>query len=308
MKRISFFFISCIANFTTVTAQIPKVSTGTIKRFENFSSKYVVPRNIDVWLPENYSSKKKYPVLYMHDGRSLFDSSIVWNHQEWGVDEVLGKMMTQKKMRECIVVGIWNAEALRHMEYFPQKPFETLSKVQQDSIFIANRSNGKSVFKVDSLRSDNYLQFLVKELKPFIDRTFSTLRGRSNTFVAGSSMGGLISLYAICEYPDIFGGAACLSTHWPGVFTTVNNPIPGAFIQYMHTHLPPPQTHRIYFDYGSATLDAMYKPYQQQADVVMQQKGYSASNWITREFPGDDHSETSWNRRLHIPVLFLLGK
>ena len=156
--------------------------------------------------------------------------------------------------------------------------------------------------------TDNYLKIIVTELKPFIDSSFSTLSDQSNTFIAGSSMGGLISMYAICEYPKVFGGAACLSTHWTGIFTAENNPIPAAFMEYLQKHLPSSKNHKIYFDYGSETLDALYKPFQLQADQIMQQKGYTANNWITKEFIGADHSERSWNKRLDIPVLFLLKK
>lgn len=63
--------------------------------------------------------------------------------------------------------------------------------------------------------SDHYLEFLVAELKPFIDSQYRTLPGQPHTFIMGSSMGGLISLYATLEYPHIFAGAGCLSTHWP---------------------------------------------------------------------------------------------
>ena len=305
LKNVFLFFISYLFTIQMV-AQIPKVSNGKIQRFENFSSKYVVSRNIDVWIPADYSPSKKYAVLYMHDGGSLYDSTIMWNRQEWGVDETMGKLISENKIRECIVVGIWNAADLRHLEYFPQKPFESLASVQQDSIFKANRNNGESIFKTDTLKSDNYLKFLVKELKPFIDSSFSTLKDQSNTFVAGSSMGGLISLYAICEYPNVFGGAACLSTHWPGIFTVENNPIPAAFMNYIGKHLPSPNTHRIYFDYGSATLDAMYKPFQQMADSILKLKGFGPKNWVTKEFPGEEHSEKAWSRRFYLPVLFLL--
>ena len=148
----------------------------------------------------------------------------------------------------------------------------------------------------------------MKELKPFIDSNFSTLKNRQNTFIAGSSMGGLISMYAICEYPLVFGGAACLSTHWPGIFTTINNPVPAAFLQYLTTHLPAPGTHKFYFDYGTATLDSMYKPFQLQADAIMRQMGYTARNWMSKEFIGDDHSEASWRKRFHIPAFFLLSE
>ncbi len=157
-------------------------------------------------------------------------------------------------------------------------------------------------------QSDNYLKFIVTELKPYIDKFYPTRKGRKDTFIAGSSMGGLISLYAICEYPEVFGGAACLSTHWPGIFAIDNNPVPGAFVNYLQNHLPDSKNHKIYFDYGDQTLDAMYPPLQKQVDEVMMAKGFKDKNWITRYFPGENHSEIAWNKRLDIPLLFLLKK
>jgi enterochelin esterase-like enzyme len=121
-------------------------------------------------------------------------------------------------------------------------------------------------------------------------------------------MGGLISMYAICEYPQIFGGAACISTHWPGIFRTDNNPLPAAEMQYLAGSLPSPRNHKLYFDYGSQTLDALYKPYQLEADEIIKSKGYNAKNWTTREFAGKDHSERAWKERFTQPLLFLLGR
>ncbi|UEG50172.1 hypothetical protein LK994_01625 [Ferruginibacter lapsinanis] len=288
-------------------AQTPKVSSGSVKRFENFASKYVDARNIDVWLPKGYSTKKKYQVLYMHDGQMLFDSAITWNHQAWEVDEVVGKLISQKKIKPCIVVGIWNSGANRDIDYVPQKPFETISPAQQDSLLKVRKPDGSPAFS-GKVRSDKYLKFLVTELKPFIDKTFSTLSDRKNTFIAGSSKGGLISMYAICEYPAIFGGAACLSTHWTGVYTSDNNPIPDKILQYLSVHLPSPKNHRIYFDYGTETLDVLYERFQLKADAIMKAKGYTTTNWITKKFQGDDHSENAWRKRLHIPMTFLLNK
>ena len=131
-------------------------------------------------------------------------------------------------------------------------------------------------------------------------------KNKKHTFIAGSSMGGLISLYAICEYPKVFGGAACLSTHWPGVFYTDKNPIPEQFFKYLKKKLPNPNNHKIYFDFGTATLDAMYEPYQIEVDKIMKQKGYTSKSWITKKFEGEDHSEVAWAKRLHIPLVFLL--
>lgn len=289
-------------------AQLPAVSTGSIKRFEKFESTYVDARNVDVWLPDGYSASKKYNVLYMQDGQMLYDSSTTWNKTSWDVDDAVARLLGENKIKNVIVVGIWNGDKTRHADYFPQKPFESLTTEQKDTLYNKNRPNGNSVFNGHKVNSDGYLKFLVTELKPFIDKTFSTYTGRKNTFVAGSSMGGLISMYAICEYPNVFGGAACLSTHWPGIFTLENNPIPDAFIAYLKSSLPNPKTHKIYFDYGDQTLDALYPSLQLKVDEMMREKGYKENNWTTKYFPGDDHSERSWRGRLDFPLLFLLGK
>ena len=281
---------------------------GTIKHFENFPSAFVDSRNVDVWLPDDYSAKKKYAVLYMHDGQMLFDSAITWNKQEWGVEDVLGKLIREHKIRDCIVVGIWNNDQYRHAEYFPQKALEYLTSGEKTELLNTTTGEEKRRLLLEGPVADNYLKFLVQELKPAIDSCFSTFKDRKNTFIAGSSMGGLISMYAICEYPDIFGGAACISTHWPGTFKAEDNPVPGAFLAYLKDHLPSPKTHKIYFDYGTETLDAMYKPYQQLADAIMKAKGYTSKNWITMEFVGEGHTEKAWGKRLDIPLTFLLGK
>jgi len=75
----------------------------------------------------------------MHDGQMLFDSTLTWNKQEWGVDETLSQLMREKKIKDCIVVGIWNGGRSRHAEYFPQKPFESLSKTQQEIDYLEER-------------------------------------------------------------------------------------------------------------------------------------------------------------------------
>jgi len=290
----------------TADAQLPVPASGKIVRHENFSSVFVTSRHIDVWLPEGYDNKKKYAVLYMHDGQMLYDANTTWNKQEWGVDETLTLLKQNKKMRECIVVGVWNGGPTRHADYFPQKPFESLGANQKELLYTAVRNSGQSVFQGFEINSDNYLRFLVKELKPFIDKTYSTYSDRANTFIAGSSMGGLISMYALCEYPEIFGGAACLSTHWPGIFNMENNPLPDAFISYLKAFLPSEKNHKIYFDTGDQTLDALYPPIQKRVDDVMKARGYTKKHWITKYDPGADHSENSWKKRLDIPLAFLL--
>lgn len=155
--------------------------------------------------------------------------------------------------------------------------------------------------------ADNYLKFITSELKPFIDATYSTKPDQKNTFIAGSSMGGLISMYAICEYPQIFSGAGCLSTHWIGTFDN-NKEIPAAFNEYLKQHLPSPRNHKIYFDHGTVGLDANYPEFQKMIDATVKAAGYTDKSLMTLEFLGDDHNETCWAARLHIPLTFLLKK
>ena len=300
MKKIIVSFVSFWVMVQAANAQLP-VSSGKLERFENFSYPGISPRTVDVYLPEGYSTGKKNAVIYMHDGQMLFDSTKTWNRQEWGVDETIGNLLKEGKIRDCIVVAIWNSGQERFTDYFPQKPLEALPSRFRDSLLHT------ALFPVPP-RADAYLRFLVQRLKPFIDSAYSTRPDRENTFIAGSSMGGLISMYAICEYPNIFGGAACLSTHWPGVFDTINNPIPDAFLDYLKKTIPDPKTHRFYFDHGTATLDALYGSSQSRVDKVFLSKGYNAGNFLSRSFPGDDHSESAWRKRLFIPIEFLLRK
>lgn len=290
-----------------IYCQMPKVTSGKIEHFDNFKSSFVDARNIDVWLPDDYSEEEKYAVIYMHDGQMLFDNNITWNKQSWEVDETAGKLNAEGKTKKFIVVGIWNNGQKRHFEYFPQKAFRKLSAEEKEFVSNSLKLKGR-INETFNPISDNYLKFIVTELKPIIDIHFSTLKDKDNTFIAGSSMGSLISLYAICEYPDVFGAAACLSTHWTGIFQLEDNPVPAAFFDYMRTYLPDPRTHRIYFDYGDQTLDQLYFSLQLTANDIMREKGFNNANWKTLLFPGKDHSEKSWAERLNIPLEFLLKK
>jgi predicted alpha/beta superfamily hydrolase len=119
--------------------------------------------------------------------------------------------------------------------------------------------------------SDNYLRFLVYELKPFVDRRYRTRPEREFTFLMGSSMGGLISLYAICEYPHIFGGAGCLSTHWPIAHRS--------FGKYLKARLPGPRRHKIYLDYGDEANSAGYLVRQKRVEHIIQGEGAIHLDW-----------------------------
>ena len=179
----------------------PRKSTAN-KNVSIIDTAFFIPqlnrtRRIWIYLPPSYNtSTKKYPVLYMHDGQNVFDDATSFSG-EWGVDEAIDTLGLKSK--ECIVVGIDNGGDKRLNEYCPYD-----FTLNGNAAF--NKGEGKS-----------YVDFLVKSLKPFIDKKYRTLKDKKNTYTAGSSMGGLISMYAILKYPKVFGGAGVFSpAFWVG--------------------------------------------------------------------------------------------
>ena len=180
------------------SSRLPKKSTAS-KNVEVIDTAFFIPqlsrtRRVWVYVPPTYNtSDEKYPVLYMHDGQNVFDDVTSFSG-EWGVDEAIDTLGL--KYKECIVVGIDNGGNERLSEY---SPYDFRWQTGQNSF-----ANIKAV-------GDKYVDFLVKTLKPFIDKKYRTLKNKENTFTAGSSMGGLISMYALLKYPKKFGGAGVFS-------------------------------------------------------------------------------------------------
>ncbi len=279
----------------------PKPQHGSIISLKQFPSEYVDKRQVDIWLPEGFdpASKQKYAVLYMHDGQNLFDTHYGFNGQIWAADVSMQQLIDDGKVLPTIIVGIWNTPK-RFEEYLPAPAFNGLTAYQQYLIKGEHRG---------AMRSNEYLQFIVKEIKPYIDAHYPTHKGPEHTFISGSSMGGLISAYALAVYPEVFGGAACLSTHWPLSLESNDTAFSRPFMLYLAKNLPAPGSHKIYFDYGTETLDARYELHQNVMDSVMKSMGYvHGVNWETRKFEGDAHNEAAWRARFAFPLKFLMGK
>lgn len=293
-------FVGCQSkNFDAKDHQSPiTIQPQSYLVYKDFPSENITSRDIEIWLPETYSQLDALPVLYLFDGQNIFHGTRGWSgeyNNGWQVDEVLDSLIKAEKIPPVIVVGIPNSPN-RMAEYMPAKPYELVKQRIAE-----NTHDWYKSFATTPPESDQQLKFIVEELKPFIDANFKTKQGRANTYIGGSSMGGLISAYAICEYPDIFGGAACFSTHWP--------PLEGVFLDYIKEHLPDPSTHKIYFDYGTEGLDGEYEPFQNIADAAMEKRGFvKDKNWKTIKFEGHDHNERDWHRRFHLPMEFLMGE
>ena len=142
----------------------------------------------------------------MHDGQNLYAPANPWNHGPWDVDRQLLALRASGRLRKAMVVGIDNAGADRSREFAPQLALERLPERQRHRGIGADGS---------TLLGEAYLRFVVEELKPFVDGRYRTRPGPEGTFLMGSSLGGVVSAYALARYPQVFGAAACLSTHWP---------------------------------------------------------------------------------------------
>ncbi len=180
-----------IAGWKDAFPAVPKKHTASAN-VQVLDSAFWIPqlqryRRITIYLPPGYKTGlKRFPVLYMHDGQNLFDEYTA-GYGEWGVDECLDSLISIKKEKPCIVVGIDNGPH-RLTEYNPFY-FEQFGKGEGDA----------------------YVNFIARTLKPFIDSAYRTLSTAPNTIIAGSSMGGLISYYAALKYPQTFGKAGIFS-------------------------------------------------------------------------------------------------
>ncbi|KAF6258031.1 Alpha/Beta hydrolase protein [Scenedesmus sp. NREL 46B-D3] len=245
-----------------------------VDTLDPFPSELAPPRRVDIMLPPSYHTSPpttRFPVLYMHDGQNAIDPATSFLSVDWGLDEALLAGLDSGSLREFIAVLVWNTPQ-RLQEYMPAEALRWLMAQEQcwyDRV------------------EDRYYNPTSNAYLGMLD-----LPGRDQTAMMGSSMGGLAALYALQRHPEVFGAAACLSTHWvPG------GGLPVAWLA--QGHIPDPATHRLYFDHGSEGLDAEYGPYQKQVDQLCRAAGYTEGvNYQSLVFSGEAHNELAWRKRL----------
>lgn len=282
---------------------LQNASSGSIDRLYVYSPELGDTVTVDVWLPDGYGadSDRRYPVIYMHDGQNLFDAATTWNRQSWDMDSVTGTLIAQGNIEAPVIVGIHSVAESRIGDLMPENAISYL-KDDSDTLMTAFSSLSSR-----PVRGNAYARFVATTLKQGIDTLYRTMPDRAHTSVMGSSMGGLMTLYAICEYPDVFGSAACLSTHWVGV-TDGNPAFAEAMESYTAAKLPDAATHRLYLDRGTATIDSLYGPAQTRIIRLVRSRGYEMGvNLDTLTAQGAPHEERAWNARVSRPLTFLLG-
>lgn len=310
MRLIPWLLCCLLVPFATHAEPAPEpvlaqVEAGRVERIE-FAPAELAARTVDVWLPPGYPGDAPYATLYMHDGQMLFDASATWNRQAWEVERTAAAMLESGALRPFIVVGIWNAGEHRYCDYLPQRVFESMPEDIRRRWRVAEREPGRPLF-AGPPAADAYVRFLVGELREAIEARYAVSRKPEDRFLMGSSMGGLISLYALLERPQQFGGAAALSTHWPGGFDPDDESFARAMRAYLRERLPALLEQKIWMDHGTETLDALYPPLQREVDAVFEASPLPPSQWRSREYPGTDHSERAWAARLADPLRFLLA-
>jgi enterochelin esterase-like enzyme len=271
-----------------------------------FPSTHVDPRNVHIWLPTGYhSSSQRYPVIYFQDGQNAFSPAFAFRGEPWNLDQALLARERARRDSGVIIVAIWNT-AKRRSE-FALNQIEVRLPIDLQSRL--NRESGHPP------AGDNYLKFIVRELKPFIDRTYRTNPDPASTILMGASRGAILSLYGLCEFPHTFGAAACLSTHWllvsaPGTGTNPNLEAPAvskAIEEYIAEKLPHSRTHRVWMDHGNLNLDSYYQPYQHKVDMAFLAKDWTiGQDFQSRLYPGSDHNEVAWRTRVAEPLDFVL--
>lgn len=269
----------------------------SLHHYANFKLPGLLPRDVWVWTPPQYDAhpNARFPVIYMQDGQNVFVPERSYTGVTWGAAETVSKLSRFGFIQPAILVGIDNTPN-RMGDYLPTQPFTT----PEGKAFVA-KLKAESAEELDRFDfvANRYLRLIVKKIKPRIDRDFRTFPDREHTLVMGSSMGGLISFYALVHYPDVFGKAGCFSTHWP-VLGDFNAP-------YLRTFLPEPGHHQLYFDFGTGEGDNQYAPYQAVVDDILQEKGYRfGQDWLTRVAPGGIHHEKAWRKRFHLALRFFL--
>jgi len=246
-------------------------------------------RDVVVYLPPGYDAPgnaRKYPVVYLHDGQNVFNPRSAFMGREWGLDETAEALIRAGRMPPVIMVGVYNNGAKRIEEY--------------TDVPDTKYGGGKA---------DAYGDFLIREMKPWVDRHFRTQADAAHTAVMGSSLGGLVSLYLSWKHPDVFGlcGALSPSLWWADGHLTK------ALAQ---TEGRGPS--RVWIDMGTAEgggedadgngVNDFVDDLREMRDVLLE-KGYRLDDTLHyREVPGAEHNEPAWAERADEALMALFPK
>jgi predicted alpha/beta superfamily hydrolase len=227
-------------------------------------------RTFQVWLPENYAkTSEPFAVLYMHDGQNLFEPAESFAGVDWKVDETISKMLHTNRIHNCIVVGI------------PNSP----DRMQELNLFTDD--------------GEKYADYIVNEVKPFIDAHYRTIKSPEFTGIMGSSMGGLMSFQMACKYPHIFGLSGCLSPAFPRTY--------GQIFELVKDKSVIPSSVKFYLDTGEFE-PPIVETYFRMMKILKEHGLQEGHNLLGFYDENATHCEAAWAKRLHIPLEFMFGR
>ncbi len=261
---------------------IQPVLTGLQKRHPGFKSRFLGPRDVIVYLPPGYDKEpsRRYPVLYMHDGQNIFDSSHMG--MEWQMDEIAERLIAAGSIEPAIIVGVGNTEA-RIDEYSPTA--------------VKRWDGGEGLV---GGKADLYGRLLIEELKPLIDKTYRTRPDARSTSLGGASLGGLVSLYLGLKHPDVFGGGLLVVSSAAGwdeqmIVKTV-------------AALPAKTPQRIWLDMGTREGEEALVAVHRLRDALAAKGWKLGADLRYLEVERGGHDELSWAPRVEPMLRFLYGK
>lgn len=295
-----------------VTAGAPEPASTTsysaparFVEIERIAAAGLPDQRLTIWLPPGYDgSTRRYPVLYMHDGHNLFDPANSNFDKVWAADEAMLSAMRSGKVAPHIIVGVWAPGGDRYRQYLPQSLYEMAEGTPRAAM---------EAMVEGPVISRAYLDWLAGPLKRWIDDNYRTLPGRDATAIMGSSMGGLMSCYAILEKPQVYGRAGCISSHWPAADPTAvgkaNPELIALWERWFAERLGSPGGRRVWMDHGTATLDAYYAPYQQAINASFREAAWREGRDFRSEvYEGAAHEENAWAARMTEVLQWLLAE
>lgn len=300
LRRLGAF--AALLSLLAAPPALAAAGTGRLIEVEQMAALGLPVQRLTIWLPPGYdASKRRYGVVYMHDGHNLFDPKKSNFNKVWAADKAMLAAM-RHGAEPHIIVGIWAPGNDRYRQYLPQPAYDLAGPALRATM---DKVAGGPIV------SNAYLAWLTGPLKAYVDSHYRTKRGPGDTTVAGSSMGGLISCWAFVMRPDIYGRAACVSTHWP-LAIPEEGLKPGVDAleidqAWFTAHLGRAKGRRLWMDHGTATLDAFYAPYQEPIDVAVAKAGWKRGrDFQSKVYPGAEHEENAWAARLPEIFEFLL--
>jgi predicted alpha/beta superfamily hydrolase len=255
---------------------------GRLHLHPSFASKYLsTRRDLIVYVPPNYqNTNARHPVLYMQDGQNLFDPATAFAGNDWGADITADEMISRGEIEPCIIVGIYNTGTKRISEYAPTRDKR-------------HRKGGKA---------NRYAEMLAREVKPFIDHEYRTLKAAKFSAVGGSSLGGLVTLVAGLQYPRVFGQLAVIS---PSVWWDQRSVL--RWVEEYQEAVRP----RMWVDVGTAEGSGPHHVVEDARALreALLRKGWNEGRDLAyHEVQGAEHSERAWGARFGAVLGFLFGR